>query len=231
MCGRFSRANDYFSERANQRTFLDQLGLAFSGPIPPNYNVAPTQNVAAVRSTDNDQRELVSLRWGLVPGWATDLAIGARMINARADTIAEKPAYRSAFKRRRCLIVADGFFEWRKAGKAKQPYLIRLKGAGPFCFAGLWERWTKGEKPVESCTIITTDANELMAPIHDRMPVIVSPADYALWLDEAIQEPERLTPLLRPYASERMEAYPVSTLVNSPRNNSPECLEPLENPT
>ena len=131
MCGRFSRANDYFSERANQRTFLDQLGLAFSGPIPPNYNVAPTQNVAAVRST-GDQRELVSLRWGLVPGWANDLAIGARMINARADTIAEKPAYRNALKKRRCLIVADGFYEWQKIGKAKQPYLIRLKGAERF---------------------------------------------------------------------------------------------------
>jgi putative SOS response-associated peptidase YedK len=149
------------------------------------------------------------------------------MINARAESVADKPAYRTAFKKRRCLIVADGFYEWRKDGKAKQPYLIRLKGGGPFCFAGLWERWTRGEKPVETCTIITTDANELMAPIHDRMPVILSPADYGLWLDEAVQEPERLTPLLRPYAG-GLETFPVSPLVNSPRNNAPECLAPLD---
>ena len=221
MCGRFTRSNDYFSEKANQRTFLGQLGLAFSEPIRPNYNVAPTQDVAAVRSVD-DRRELVSLRWGLVPGWAPDLAIGSRMINARAESVAEKPSYRSAFKKRRCLIVADGFFEWQKQGKTKQPYLIRLKGAEPFCFAGLWERW----KEVETCTIITTEANELMAPIHDRMPVILAPADYALWLDEAVQEPERLTPLLRPFAG-AMEAYPVRALVNNVRNNSAECLDRL----
>lgn len=226
MCGRFTRSKDYFSQHANQRTFLGQLGLAFAEPLRPNYNVAPTQDVAAVRSA-GDQRELALLRWGLVPSWATDLAIGSRMINARADSVADKPAYRTAFKKRRCLIVADGFYEWRKDGKAKQPHLIRLKGGGPFCFAGLWERWTRGEKPVETCTIITTDANELMAPIHDRMPVILSPADYELWLDEAVQEPERLTPLLRPYAGD-LEAYPVSPFVNSPRNNAPECLAPLD---
>jgi len=223
MCGRFSRSKDYFSEHANQRIFLDQLGLGFSAPLPPNYPVAPTQHVAAVRSI-NDRRELVELRWGLVPSWAKDLAIGSRMINARADTVAEKPAYRTALKKRRCLIVADGFFEWQKNGKAKQPYLIRLPGGEPFCFAGLWERW----QTVETCTIITTDANGLMAPIHDRMPVILSPADYGLWLDEAAQEPERLTRLLRPYAGD-LEAVPVSTLVNNVRNNSPACLEPIEN--
>ena len=155
MCGRFTRSKDYFSEHANQRAFLDELGLAFSAPVPPSYNVAPTQVVAAVRSVD-DRRELVLLRWGLVPGWAPDLAIGNKMINACADTVAEKPAYRNAFKMRRCLILADGFYEWRKDGKAKQPYYIHLKDGRPFCFAGLWEHWSKSEKPIETCTIITT---------------------------------------------------------------------------
>jgi putative SOS response-associated peptidase YedK len=225
MCGRFTRSKDYFSEHANQRTFLDQLGIGFSAPVPPSYNVAPTQDVAAVRSVD-DQNELVLLRWGLVPGWAPDLAIGNKMINARAETIAEKPAYRNALKKRRCLIVADGFYEWQKAGKAKQPYFIWLTGGQPFCFAGLWERWTKGEKPVDTCTIITTAANKFMERLHDRMPVILSPADFGLWLDEAVQEPERLTPLLRPFAG-AMEAYRVGAMVNSVRNNSAECLEPL----
>jgi putative SOS response-associated peptidase YedK len=226
MCGRFTRSKDYFSEHANQAKFLDQLGLAFAQPIRPNYNVAPTQDVAAVRSVA-DQRELVSLRWGLVPSWATDLGIGSKMINARAETIAEKPSYRNALKKRRCLIVADGFYEWKREGKAKQPHLIRFKGGRPFCFAGLWERWSKGEQPVETCTIITTGPNKLMEAIHDRMPVIVAPEDYGLWLDGAVQEPERVTPLLRPFPDADMEAYPVSTLVNSPRNDSPECVEPL----
>jgi len=205
MCGRFTRSKDYFSEHANQRVFLDQLGIGFSGPVPPSYNVAPTQQIAAVRSNSHDGRELAMLRWGLVPGWALDLDIGAKMINARAKTITEKPAFRTALRNRRCLIIADGFYEWQKAGKAKQPYLIRLKGGEPFCFAGLWERWGKGEKPVETCTIITTDATQLMAPIHDRMPVILAPADYRLWLDTAVQEPDRLTPLLRPRPDVEME--------------------------
>jgi putative SOS response-associated peptidase YedK len=162
-----------------------------------------------------------------VPSWATDLGIGSKMINARAETIAEKPSYRNALKKRRCLIVADGFYEWKREGKAKQPHLIRFKGGRPFCFAGLWERWSKGEQPVETCTIITTGPNKLMEAIHDRMPVIVAPEDYGLWLDGAVQEPERVTPLLRPFPDADMEAYPVSTLVNSPRNDSPECVEPL----
>src|SRR3569623_1132848 len=226
MCGRFTRSKDYFSHHADQRAFLDQLGLDFSAPIAPSYNVAPTQQIAAVRAGENDKHEPVTLRWGLVPGWADDLSIGSRMINARADTVATKPAYRNAFKKRRCLIVADGFYEWQKTGKAKHPFLVRLKGGKPFCFAGLWERWNKGEAPVETCTIITTDANKLMEPIHDRMPVILPPDAYNLWLDVAVQEPERLMPLLRPYADAELEALPVSTLVNSPKNNSPECVEP-----
>ena len=216
MCGRFTRANDFFSDSADQRAFLEQLGLASADALPPSYNIAPTQQIAAVRAGDHDGHELVMFRWGLVPDWADDLSIGNRMINARAESVAEKPAFRSAFKKRRCLVLADGFYEWQKTGKAMQPYFIHLKGSKPFCFAGLWERWSKGEKPVETCTILTTDANKLMAPLHDRMPVIIAPKDYDLWLDAAVQEPERLQSLLRPYPDAEMEAYPVSTLVNSP---------------
>ena len=227
MCGRFTRANDFFSDRADQRAFLEQLGLVSADVLPPSYNIAPMQQIAAVRSSELDGHELVMFRWGLVPGWADDLSIGNRMINARAESVAEKPAFRTAFKKRRCLVLADGFYEWQKTGKAKQPYFIHLKGRKPFCFAGLWERWSKGEKPVETCTILTTDANKLMAPLHDRMPVIIAPKDYGLWLDAAVQEPERLQALLQPYPDAEMEAYPVSTLVNSPKNNSPECVEPI----
>ncbi|HUY90813.1 MAG TPA: SOS response-associated peptidase [Pirellulales bacterium] len=228
MCGRFTRANDYFSDRARQQKFLQQLGLSEAPPLEPRYNIAPTQDIAAVRATADDGRELVVLHWGLVPSWAKDTAIGNRMVNARAETIAEKPAFRSAFRRRRCLIPADGFYEWQAQGRTKQPYLIRFKDRRLFCFAGLWEHWPKGEPPLESCTIITTDANELMATLHDRMPVIISPADYALWLDPAVEEPERLLPLLRPWAGDELEAIAVSTLVNNPRHESPQCLEPIE---
>ena len=228
MCGRFTRANDYFSDRARQQKFLEQLGLADAPPLEPRYNIAPTQDVAAVRSKAGDGRELAMLHWGLVPSWAKDLKIGNRLVNARAETIAEKPAFRSAFRRRRCLIPADGFYEWQVQGRAKQPYLSRFRDRRLFCFAGLWEHWPKGEPQVESCTIITTDANPLMSTLHDRMPVIVSPSDYALWLDPAIEEPERLSPLLRPWAGDDLEALAVSTLVNNPRHESPQCIEPLE---
>lgn len=228
MCGRFTRANDYFSDRARQQKFLEQLGLADAPPLEPRYNIAPTQDVAAVRSKAGDGRELAMLHWGLVPSWAKDLKIGNRLVNARAETIAEKPAFRSAFRRRRCLIPADGFYEWQVQGRSKQPYLIRFRDRRLFCFAGLWEHWPKGEPQVESCTIITTDANPLMSTLHDRMPVIVSPSDYALWLDPAIEEPERLSPLLQPWAGDDLEALAVSTLVNNPRHESPQCIEPLE---
>lgn len=228
MCGRFTRANDYFSDRARQQKFLEQLGLADAPPLEPRYNIAPTQDVAAVRSKAGDGRELAMLHWGLVPSWAKDLKIGNRLVNARAETIAEKPAFRSAFRRRRCLIPADGFYEWQVQGRSKQPYLIRFRDRRLFCFAGLWEHWPKGEPQVESCTIITTDANPLMSTLHDRMPVIVSPSDYALWLDPAIEEPERLSPLLRPWQGDDLEALAVSTLVNNPRHESPQCIEPLE---
>lgn len=231
MCGRFSRSNDFFSQHANQREFLNELGLSWAELLPPSFNIAPTQEIAAVRANDRDSHELVMLRWGLVPGWADDLSIGNRMINARAETIADKPAFKRIFRKQRCLILADGFYEWRKDGPKKQPFFIRFKDRRPFCFAGLWDRWSKVQPSVESCTIITTEANELMAPLHDRMPVIVAPENYNLWLDHAVQEPERLLPLLRPFASEPLEAFPVSSVVNSPRHNAPDCVAPLPGPT
>lgn len=197
--------------------------------LEPRYNIAPTQSVATiVRTSAEEKRELRLLRWGLIPGWAKDPAIGARLINARAETVHEKPSFRTALRRRRCLIVADGFYEWQRQENKKQPYYFRLQDKQLFGFAGLWEHWRSpaGEE-IDSCTIITTEANELMHPIHNRMPVILDPQDYDLWLDPSVQQPEALQPLLDPYSSETMTSYPVSTLVNKPTNNSAELINSL----
>ncbi len=221
MCGRYTL-----------RTHLNQLLQLYAAKSQvewkPRYNIAPTQQVAAVRSLpDSTSRELVLLRWGLVPAWADDLKIGSRMINARAETLAEKPSFKTALRRRRCLVLADGFYEWRTEGQSKQPFCIRMKDARPFAFAGLWERWTKSGSPIETCTIITTNANTLMSELHDRMPVILSPAAADVWLDQKIGQSELLLSLLGPYPDDEMEAYPVSTLVNSPKNESSECIVPI----
>jgi putative SOS response-associated peptidase YedK len=219
MCGRFTQAADG-----------EIIAQVFELPEPPElprrYNIAPTQNVAAVRAAEGSGRELVQLHWGLIPSWAKERAMGARMINARAETLAEKPAFRSAFRARRCLILADGFYEWQKLGTRKQPYFIGFTDRRPFAFAGLWERWTgEGSGAVESCTIVTTEANELLAPIHDRMPVILDPDAFASWVDPAEKDTERLAGLLKPYPSGPLQAYPVSMLVNNPANDSPACLQ------
>ena len=193
--------------------------------LPLRYNIAPTQRVAAVRQQAETDRELVQLRWGLIPSWAKDAAIGSSLINARSETAAKKPSFRSAMRKRRCLIPADGFYEWRRVGGEKQPYLIGLLDDAVFAFAGLWEAWDKGGERVESCTILTTSANELLKPLHDRMPVIVAPADYAQWLDPAIVDPAEVQPLLRAYPPDQMRYYPVDSRVNSPRNDDPQCAE------
>jgi putative SOS response-associated peptidase YedK len=173
-------------------------------------------------------REFRLMRWGLVPSWAKDLSIGSRMINARAETVAEKPSFRKALRERRCIVMADGFYEWEHKVQPRQPFHIVNRDGSPLGFAGLWERWKPPEgEPVESCTIITTKANEVVGRFHDRMPVILEPSDYDLWLDPGVQEPERVLPLLKQYPAERMEAHPVSTLVNSPSHESPECLKPV----
>ena len=209
------------------RQVADAFGLSDVPDFSPRYNVAPTQPVLAIRSRDG-VRSLSLLRWGLIPSWADSPAIGNKMINARADTVATKPAFRSAFKRSRRLIVADGFYEWQSVGKTKQPYFIRLKNDRPFAFAGLAEHWTKGGETIDSCTIITTEPNELMAPFHDRMPVILRPEDYDAWLDPECSDVSKLQPLLRQSPADEMVAYPVSAIVNSPRNETPQCVTPLD---
>jgi putative SOS response-associated peptidase YedK len=221
MCGRFTL-------RTPTKAIVEAFGLTSAPDLKPRFNIAPSQQVAAIRLDPKlGGRQLSLLRWGLIPSWADDPSIGYRMINARADTVAVKPAFRSAFKKGRCLIVADGFYEWQKIGKAKQPFFIRRKDSRPFAFAGLSEHWHRGEQVIDSATIITTDANELMAPIHDRMPVILSPDDYDLWLEPDFHGQEKLQSMLRPYPSDDMVAYPVSTLVNNPKNESSQCVEAM----
>lgn len=193
--------------------------------LQPSFNVAPTQPVAVV--LNRGKKRMAAMRWGLVPSWATDPTIAGRLINARAETLTAKAAFKDAFKRRRCLVVGDGFFEWQKQGAVKIPLFIHLKTERPFGFAGLYEIWTPplGD-PLVTCTIITTEANELVKPIHDRMPVIVPKDAEDFWLDPAVEDHARLLDLLQPYPSDEMAAYAVSKLVNSVKNDSPECIEP-----
>ena len=221
MCGRFTLTTD-----------LQEVAERFSVPPPatadfqPRFNIAPSQSVIVIG--DGGQRLLQSMQWGLIPHWAKDPAIGNRMINARAETLAEKPSFCEALKKRRCLIPADGFYEWQKVGKVRQPMRIALKSRAPFGLAGLWDRWVSPEnKEILTCTIITTAANELIREIHDRMPVILQREDEARWLDPALTDPVQLLPLLKPYPSELMEYYPVSRQVNSPRVDMPSNIEPL----
>ena len=222
MCGRFTLFSDL---KHIQLTLpID----AVHAKVTPNYNIAPTQPVLTVV-----QREgvniLETMRWGLIPSWAKDAQIGYKMINARAETVAEKPSFKRSFQQRRCLIVADGFYEWRKDGTKKTPMFIRLKSKRPFSFAGLYAIWKSPEgEAVTSCTIITTAANELMRSIHDRMPVILPRKDQRVWLDPAGQDLGRLVSLLKPYPEQSMECYAVSPIVNSPQHNSPECIQSVE---
>ena len=219
MCGRYTLASP--TERLAEEFGVDASSIELS----PNYNVAPTQGVAAVLE-EAGQRRLEVLRWGLIPPWADDPGIGSRMINARSETAPGKPSFRRAFRERRCLIPADGFYEWQRTNGAKQPYYIHMEDGRPFAFAGLWESWSKGgEGEVRTCTILTTGANALVGEVHDRMPVILAPDAYDVWLDPA-SERDELTGLLAPYPEDEMEAYPVSRFVNSPSNNDPRCIEP-----
>ena len=220
MCGRYTLTSD-----------LRQLALRFEFDaedlaLAPSYNVAPTQQVLTVVGAETARRAGF-MRWGLIPHWAKNASIGARMINARGETVAEKPSFRTSLRRRRCLVLADGFYEWRKVPGGKRPMRIVLRSREPFAFAGLWSTWRDGDGvTVASCAIITTEPNDLMRPIHDRMPVILPRDAEELWLDASVEEPEPLVSLLRPYAPDEMEAYEVSTFVNSPRNNAPEAIAP-----
>ena len=191
--------------------------------LTPNYNVAPTQEVAAVLE-EGGKRRLEMLRWGLVPSWADDPEIGARMINARSETAPEKPSFRRAFRSKRCLIPADGFYEWKREPGGKQPYYFHMHDGHPFAFAGLWERWEKGGALL-TCAILTTKANSVLEGIHDRMPVILPSGAYDAWLDPDADR-EQLRDLMIPYPGDDLETYPVSRFVNSPRNNDERCIEP-----
>jgi len=218
VCGRYALTTP---PEAMRRLF----GFAECPNLAPRYNVAPGQDVPAVRATaDGRRRTLVMLRWGLVPPWAGDPAIGNRLINARAETLAEKPAFRAAFRRRRCLIPADGFYEWQRAGAGRRPWHLRRPDGRVFAMAGLWERWCGPEgEPVETCAIVTTAADAAVRPIHHRMPVIVAPGHFATWLEG---EAEAAAELLRRPTTEILQACPVGRRVNDVGNDDPACLAP-----
>jgi putative SOS response-associated peptidase YedK len=217
----------HFTLVASSKDILDFFGIELpADPPSPRYNIAPTQAVLVLKEGDQG-RELAWHRWGLIPTWASDPSIGNRLINARGETVAEKPSFRSAFRKRRCLVLADGFYEWQAAGKkTKQPYLFRLRSQEPFAFAGLWESWQGGEEEVQTCTMVTTEANAVVRPVHVRMPVILAPEAYDRWLDPHLAG-DAVVELLRPYPAEEMTATAVSARVNSPRFDDPACAEPV----
>jgi putative SOS response-associated peptidase YedK len=221
MCGRFA----FFSPH---EAVAQLFGLKDVPPVEPRYNIAPTMFVPVIRQDAAGARRLAMLYWGLVPSWAKDKAIGARLINARGDTLRDKPSFRSAFKRRRCLVLADGFYEWQARPQGKQPYFIRMRSAQPFAMAGLWEAWRDANagEPLESCAIVTTGANSALARIHDRMPVILPPAQYDFWLDGRNEDVEALSGLLVPYSDDAVEAVAVSKRVNNARNEGPDLINP-----
>ena len=221
MCGRFTQAQIAELDREIFR-------LLEMPALPPRYNVAPSQDAAVVRETDGS-RTMDLLRWGLIPFWAKDPAIGNRMINARAESVAEKPGFKNAFQRRRCLIPVDGFYEWKNEGKGKQPYYIRGANRAVLALAGLWERWQDdAHDPIETFTIITTSPNATVKPIHNRMPVILHPGDYDRWLDPKQRDLTGLREMLTPSPAGEIEAYPISRYVNSPANEGPEGIRPIE---
>jgi putative SOS response-associated peptidase YedK len=219
MCGRY----ELHSQPAAMAL---AFGLKFPPEITPRYNIAPTQQVPIIRRNEGGERELSQVKWGFVPFWAKDPSVGSKMINGRSETIATAPAYRSAFKKTRCLIPASGFYEWLKRGVAtKQPMHIGMKDGAPFAFAGLWTTWGPKESELVTCTIITGEPNELVAPIHNRMPVILAAANYDRWFDVDAPDP---TSLLVPYPADAMAAYPVSTRVNSVKNDDAAILDVSE---
>lgn len=224
MCGRYSLYTDLTV--LIERFEIDEVKFS-EEEYSANYNIAPSHQVAAVVN-DGTKNRLGMLRWGLIPPWAKDEKIGYKMINARAETASEKPSFRQAFKKKRCLVIADSFYEWQKSTERKIPMRIRLKSEEPFAFAALWESWKSPDgRQVNTCSILTTKPNKLMATIHDRMPVILSKEDEKVWLDPEVQDPAQLEALLKPFDATQMEAYEVSDKVNSPKNNGPELLEEI----
>lgn len=223
MCGRFTN-----SAKAQDVEREFKVGRVNLKVFAPRYNIAPSQMIAAVLETQGT-RAVEELRWGLVPAWAKDDAIGDKLINARAETLAEKPSFKNAFRARRCIIPASGFYEWQKGKSGSQPFYFYLKDRDVFGFAGLWEEWTDKEtgEVVETCTIITTAANDVLKPVHHRMPVILKAADYDQWLDEKEKNTDRLQPLLAPYPAAEMAAHAVGKAVNVPTVDSPELIAAL----
>lgn len=220
MCGRFTQRKP--AERVKREFQLEEVPS-----IEARYNIAPTQDILAIRRRDNSN-EAVMLKWGLIPSWAKDATIGAKLINARSETVEEKPSFREAFKKRCCIIPVDGFYEWQRTGGRKQPYYFRFKDDRLFGFAGLWEKWGTPEGEIlETCSILTTEANEVLKPVHDRMPVILHPEAYDLWLDEDVRKQELCKELLCPYPASEMTANPVSVAVNSPRNQGEQLVQPI----
>lgn len=223
MCGRFALTT-------SPEVIAAVFRLSDAPVLRPRYNIAPTQDALIVRVMDG-QREGELLHWGLVPFWSRDQSINARLINARSETAAGRAAFRNAFRKRRCLVPASGFFEWRREDRRKRPFYIRSSNGSPLALAGLWEEWRDPDRPdapiMESFAILTTEPNVLMRDIHNRMPVIVDPADHDLWLDPKVDEPEMVHHLLRPAPSDWLEAVPVSNYVNSPANDGPACVHPI----
>ena len=244
MCGRYNLT-------LTGEQIAAYFGISNAPEATPRYNIAPTQDVLAIVPINGGERAAVFFRWGLIPAWSKEIKIGNRLItnssgtnldarrappgdaprmayiNARAETVAEKPAFRSAFKKRRCLIPATGFYEWQKRNGYKQPYHVHMDNDEPFCFAGVWEHWEGTGRSVQSCAILTTEANALMAPIHDRMPVILPTDAYAAWLDHRITDPARLKPPLQPCSMEHLVAERISTRVNNPAHDDPLCIKPI----
>jgi len=227
MCGRFTTRLTWHQLHDLYNITAPDIAPRQGGlDLKPRYNVVPTDVMPVCRLNRQGRREIAMLRWGLIPYWATDPKIGYKTINARAETVATAPAFRAAFKKRRCLVPASGFYEWKKLEDgSKQPYLIGMRDGTPFSFAGLWERWDKGEAPVETFTIITGEPNSLVADLHNRMPVILDPGDYDTWLtaaDTAIPQA-----MLQPFPAQLMRAYPVSKRVNSPKNDDAYLIAPI----
>jgi putative SOS response-associated peptidase YedK len=222
MCGRFTLFEP-------DKVLSKEFGVSNIPLLSPRYNIAPSQSVASIRAaTTGTGREFALLRWGLIPSWSKDPTIGNRLINARAETASEKPSFRSAFKGHRCLIPTNGFYEWHRLEHGKQPYFVRMRDGHLFAFAGLWDRWeSPDEGVIETCTILTTAANAVLAPIHDRMPVILPSTEYGRWLGPSLQDADSLEALLMPFPAENMISYPVSSRVNSPAVDDEGCIDAL----
>lgn len=225
MCGRFTFA-------LSPELLMEIFGVTVYEPFPARYNIAPTQQVWIIRDTATEGRYLSQVKWGLVPSWAKDAAIGSRMINARCETIHEKPAFRHGIRARRCIIPASGFFEWAATPAGKRPHYLTMRDESPLALAGIWDAWKSPQgELLESCSILTTAANSLVATLHDRMPVILHQSEFDLWLDRSVNNPDKLKRLYQPYPAELMREWEVSTIVNSASHETPETIVPLVQPT